>query len=144
MKDLIRRIEAVALKPRDWVEAVGYVGPDRRRFNSGEYKGPRKRKADTSVSTPAARIEQAVRIVKAALPAVEAEPMQAMRALSAQAAELLNVGVATGDTRLATHAAALQTALNQAQVLGRLDPSRLEPVCQPLWAYLPADAHQAA
>jgi DNA-binding response OmpR family regulator len=34
--DLLKRVENVALKPRDWVEAVGYVGPDRRRFNSGE------------------------------------------------------------------------------------------------------------
>ena len=30
--DLERRLEAVTLKPRDWVEAVQYVGPDRRRF----------------------------------------------------------------------------------------------------------------
>nr|6SFT_A Chain A, Two-component receiver protein CleD [Caulobacter vibrioides NA1000] len=35
-------------KPREWVEAVAYVGPDRRRFNSADYKGPRKRKADAS------------------------------------------------------------------------------------------------
>ena len=48
IKDLERRLEAVTLKPRDWVEAVQYVGPDRRRFNSAEYKGPRKRKADAS------------------------------------------------------------------------------------------------
>ena len=46
IKDLERRLEAVTMKPRDWVEAVQYVGPDRRRFNSAEYKGPRKRKAD--------------------------------------------------------------------------------------------------
>jgi CheY-like chemotaxis protein len=41
--DLIRRVEAVTLKPRDWIEAMSYVGPDRRRFNSGEYSGKRKR-----------------------------------------------------------------------------------------------------
>ena len=44
--DLQRRVENVALKPRDWVEAVEYVGPDRRRFNSGEYTGPGKRRSD--------------------------------------------------------------------------------------------------
>src|SRR5947208_252434 len=36
MKDLLRRLEAVTLRQRDWVEAVCYVGPDRRRFNSGD------------------------------------------------------------------------------------------------------------
>ncbi len=44
--DLFRRIENVTLKPRAWVEAAAYVGPDRRRFNSGEFAGPRKRRAD--------------------------------------------------------------------------------------------------
>src|SRR6202007_42283 len=44
--DLIRRVELVISKPRDWIEAVQYVGPDRRRFNSGEYSGRRKRRSD--------------------------------------------------------------------------------------------------
>lgn len=45
-KDLFRRVENVALKPRPWVEAQAYVGPDRRRFNSGGFTGDRKRRAD--------------------------------------------------------------------------------------------------
>ena len=53
IKDLVRRLEAVTLKSRDWVEGVRYIGPDRRRFNSGDYQGPRKRKSDQMV-TPAA------------------------------------------------------------------------------------------
>lgn len=44
--DLFRRIENVVLKPRPWIEAVMYVGPDRRRFNSGEYAGSKKRHSD--------------------------------------------------------------------------------------------------
>ena len=44
IKDLMRRLEAVTLRPRDWIEAVHYVGPDRRRFNSGDYSGPLKRR----------------------------------------------------------------------------------------------------
>lgn len=47
MKDLLRRLEAVTLRQRDWVEAVNYVGPDRRRFNSGDYAGALKRRSDT-------------------------------------------------------------------------------------------------
>jgi DNA-binding response OmpR family regulator len=35
--DLIRRLEAIALEPRGWIEVATYVGPDRRRFNSGDY-----------------------------------------------------------------------------------------------------------
>lgn len=145
LKDLVRRIEAVTSKPREWVEAVQYVGPDRRRFNSAEYKGPRKRKADSTAATHAQRIEQAARIVKSALPAIGSDPLQATRALNAQAAELLKAAVASGDTRLATISAALQTAMNEAQARGaQPDPTVLETVCQPLWAYIPADAGKAA
>jgi DNA-binding response OmpR family regulator len=46
MKDLFRRVENVMLKPRDWIEAQMYVGPDRRRFNSEAYAGTRKRRAE--------------------------------------------------------------------------------------------------
>jgi len=106
IKDLERRLEAVTLKPRDWVEAVQYVGPDRRRFNSAEYKGPRKRKADAA-GTPAARLSQALRIVKSAAQSLDSDPAQARRALAAQAAELNAVGVAVKDPRLVEAAAAL-------------------------------------
>lgn len=45
-KDLFRRVENVLLKPRLWIDAQMYVGPDRRRFNSGEFVGAKKREAD--------------------------------------------------------------------------------------------------
>jgi DNA-binding response OmpR family regulator len=48
--ELFRRVENVALKPRPWIEAKMYVGPDRRRFNSEDYAGARKRRADMTVS----------------------------------------------------------------------------------------------
>lgn len=104
--DLERRLEAVALKPRDWIEAVAYVGPDRRRFNSADYKGPRKRKADAA-GTPAARLSQALRIVKSAATALDSDPAQARRALAAQALELKRVGEAVKDARLVQAAEAL-------------------------------------
>jgi len=56
MKDLLRRLEAVTLRKRDWVEAVGYIGPDRRRFNSGDYKGALKRRSDTPETPEAERM----------------------------------------------------------------------------------------
>jgi hypothetical protein len=46
--DLFRRVENVVLKPRDWIEAQMYVGPDRRRFNSEDYGGSKKRRADAA------------------------------------------------------------------------------------------------
>lgn len=116
IKDLERRLEAVTLKPRDWVEAVQYVGPDRRRFNSAEYKGPRKRKADAA-GTPAARLSQALRIVKSAAQALDSDPAQARRALAAQAAELRAVGEAVREPRLVEAAAALGV-LTQSEMSG--------------------------
>ena len=53
IKDLFKRVENVILKPRDWIEAQMYVGPDRRRFNSESYTGARKRKAETPVAKSA-------------------------------------------------------------------------------------------
>jgi CheY-like chemotaxis protein len=116
LKDLERRLEAVTLKPRDWIEAVAYVGPDRRRFNSADYKGPRKRKADAT-GTPAARLSQALRIVKSAATALDSDPTQARRALAAQAVELRRVGEAVKDERLIQAADALG-ACTQADLAG--------------------------
>lgn len=42
--DFYRRLVAVMLKTRVWIETEDYVGPDRRRFNSGEFKGQEKRR----------------------------------------------------------------------------------------------------
>jgi DNA-binding response OmpR family regulator len=110
IKDLERRLEAVTLKPRDWVEAVQYVGPDRRRFNSAEYKGPRKRKADAG-DTIAARLSQALRIVRSAAGALDSDPIQARRALAAQAMELGKVGEAVREPRLVAAAVALDACM---------------------------------
>ena len=49
-RDLFRRVENVILNERMWIDAQMYVGPDRRRFNSGEFAGSRKRRADKAAS----------------------------------------------------------------------------------------------
>jgi hypothetical protein len=131
------------LKPRDWVEAVQYIGPDRRRFNSGDYQGPRKRKADAAAASNGARIEQALRILKSALPAIASDPKQAHRAMAAQAIDLTNLAIAVGDTKMATAAASLRTNLQAMESTG-LNRGTLEAVCAPLWAYLPPDKEAAA
>jgi hypothetical protein len=89
--DLYKRISNVALKPRGWVEAMGYVGPDRRRFNSGEFAGKRKRKADRfemDFGGQAGVKDQAMRILATALERFDSDPMQAARAIREQAATL--------------------------------------------------------
>lgn len=112
--DLMRRVENVALKPRDWIEGVAYVGPDRRRFNSAEYKGPAKRKSDQPRNAEANAFvarDQAVRILAAALDQFDNDPMQAMRAIREQATKLKDQAVGANDTQMAAAAGALEVSL---------------------------------
>lgn len=112
--DLFRRIENVALKPRDWIEGVAYVGPDRRRFNSGEYAGPQKRKQDKPASAGAAALavkDQALRILAAALDQFDNDPIQAVRAARQQAETLKALAIKTSDAKLAIAAAGLEATL---------------------------------
>jgi CheY-like chemotaxis protein len=139
IKDLLRRLEAVSVRPRDWVEGVGYVGPDRRRFNSGDYSGPLKRRVDYAVTPDAARVEQSLKILKAALAAVDADPRQAMRAMLAQVESLRESGRAAADPALRAAIVALGHRLYQ---LGpaNLRFADLEPLIRPLVELLPADS----
>jgi DNA-binding response OmpR family regulator len=137
IKDLVRRVDAVTLRTRDWIEAVGYVGPDRRRFNSGEYMGPRKRKSDTQTTPDAARLDQALRIVRSALAALEQDPKQALRSLHAQSADLTKLAVSMSDARLATAAAGLQRQVMACENDGKISRVNLEAAAQPLLASLP-------
>ncbi len=45
-QDLLKRLQNVLFKPRDWIEVMTYTGPDRRRFNTGEYGGQKKRRGE--------------------------------------------------------------------------------------------------
>ncbi|MGH6972474.1 MAG: response regulator [Caulobacteraceae bacterium] len=139
MKDLLRRLEAVATRPRDWVEGIGYVGPDRRRFNSGDYSGPLKRRVDHAVTPDEAKVAQALRILKAALAAIDVDPRPALRAMIAQADEIVPSSTATANLELRAGAVALR------RTLAGLSPQTLrreavEPLVRPLLAFLPADA----
>ncbi len=121
--DLLKRLAVVALKPRDWVEAVSYVGPDRRRFNSGDYKGAMRRRSDSRETPERGRIVQAVKILKSAAGALESDPVQALRAMRAQGADLQSVAVKTGNLKLAAAAADFHRYLGTV-----IDPRRLDPV----------------
>jgi CheY-like chemotaxis protein len=114
--DLFKRVENVALKPRPWVEAVGYVGPDRRRFNSGEYSGARKRRADGSSGEIIDIRDQATRILVAAMAQFDQDPAQAMRAIRQQAQTLKAFAVKNGDAKLAIAAGGLEAFMGAGAV----------------------------
>lgn len=97
--DLQKRLEAVALKPRDWIEAVNYIGPDRRRFNSGDYSGPRKRRNDAERGSDLSRLLQAIKIVVSASRAIDTDLMQVRRAMNAQAVEMQRNPASTPELR---------------------------------------------
>jgi CheY-like chemotaxis protein len=137
IKDLMRRLEAVAARPRDWVEGVGYVGPDRRRFNSGDYAGPRKRRVDQAATPDEARVLQALRIIKAGLAAIETDPVQVLRALTAQSEQLRDSLQAKSDVNLRVSAVVMNQRL-LAMTPATLTVEEIEPLARPLLAYLPA------
>jgi DNA-binding response OmpR family regulator len=139
IKDLMRRLEAVAMRPRDWVEGIGYVGPDRRRFNSGDYSGPMKRRVDHAVTADQARVVQALKILKSALTAIEVDPRQALRAMRAQADDLRDSDAAKSDLQLRAAAVALGQKLAAKEPL-TLRHAEIEPLARPLLVYLPAEA----
>ncbi len=117
--DLLKRIDNVASKPRDWIEAVGYVGPDRRRFNSGEYNGPHKRKADkpeSAADTALAVKDQALKILASCLVQFDKDPNQAVRAVKQQAVTLKALAIKTADARLAIAASTLEASIEGGSV----------------------------
>ncbi|MCG9916369.1 MAG: response regulator [Phenylobacterium sp.] len=140
--DLLKRLAAVALKPRDWVEAVSYVGPDRRRFNSGDYQGTLRRRSDARATPERGRIVQAVKILKSAAGALESDPVQALRAMKAQGADLQSVAVKTGNMKLAAAAADFHRYLGTVVDPRRLDPAQVAYHVAALATFAPEDTAQ--
>ena len=144
MKDLLRRLEAVTLRQRDWVEAVNYVGPDRRRFNSGDYSGALKRRSDNAATPDAERLAQALKILRSGVGAILTDPAQAMRSMQAQVAELRKCGMSVADLKLTTAAIDFGRYLDEIEKKGPpYDPAALEAKAATLLAYMPKEAQAA-
>lgn len=143
VKDLTRRLEAVALHSRGWVEAIDYVGPDRRRFNSAEYQGPLKRLADQAAPPQAVRIAEALKIIRSALAAIDRDPVQALRALLAQTTELTLAASEIADNRLAMANNELHRYLFEVASTGGLTMAEAACRAQSLLAYGGRDARAA-
>jgi len=140
VKDLTRRLEAVTLHPRDWIEAVDYVGPDRRRFNSGDYGGPLKRRSDAPKAPEAARTGQALKILRSAIGAAERDPAQALRAMQTQAKELQKAAAAAGDMKLTNAALELIRYLGEVERnAASFTVADVQARAAPLLAYLPRE-----
>jgi CheY-like chemotaxis protein len=142
IKDLVRRLEAVSTRPRDWIEGIGYVGPDRRRFNSGNYAGTLKRRVDHVATPDEARFVQALKILKAALAAMDTDPRQALRSMLAQASDILGSARAQTDIALSAAALALGQRLEAARAPA-LPTDEIQALAEPLLAYLPSEAEQS-
>ena len=127
-----------------WIEAVGYVGPDRRRFNSGDYKGARRRRADEGGDPTEARIVQALKIVSSALNAIDQDRPQAFRALNAQAAAIQNAAALLRQPALITAAHGLQRRLGEIRQAGELTREAIEVEALALLAYLPPEPQRGA
>ena len=147
--DLKRRIENVALKPRPWIEAMAYIGPDRRRFNSGGYAGAKRRDVDRKADgtqTDGQRFLQAVAILSSAVKRYDTDPMQAARSMHAQIETLSGLALKIGQPRLAHSVKALDRYLATASQSGsrRLIQALLEDGANPLTDLAQAGAELAS
>ena len=145
MKDLLRRLEAVTLRQRDWVEAVDYIGPDRRRFNSGDYQGSLKRRSDSRETPDSERMAQALKILRSAINAIASDPGQAMRSMQAQVTDLRKCGMSVADLKLTTAAIDFGRYLDEIEKKGApYDANQLEAKAATLLGYMPKDEAVAA
>lgn len=124
---LFKRVENVTLKPRLWIEAKMYVGPDRRHFNSGEFAGSRKRRSDNAeqlkLSTAFAAAEAQIR---EQLDLYDLRPRQALKGLLEQASTLKGAAFHHADPDLASAIASLIAYLALSVERATLDRSVVE------------------
>ena len=102
-QDLVKRLQNVLFKPRDWIEVASYTGPDRRRFNTGtsDYKGPKKRRNEGAAEQKIA-LEEAVRLLKASLDGFESDAQVTMQTVMQQMAVIVPACKAVRDPRFIT------------------------------------------
>ncbi len=112
---VFRRVQNVALKPRPWVESDTYVGPDRRRFNSGDFEGRRKRKADVAAAASELAFISADVSIRSQLPLLESTPQMALRNMLEQTIALQRVAAGeAGEGELSRAIGAFQRYLASA------------------------------
>lgn len=143
INDLMRRLDAVARRPRTWIEGVDYVGPDRRRFNAGNYAGPLRRRVDHAATPDEARILQALRNLRAAIGALDRDPRQALRSMQAQTEDLYDVAQSKADPVLEAAVGALAASITRRDA-DSLNRPQIRRLAAPLLAFLPAEPSRPA
>ncbi len=109
---VFRRVENVTLKPRPWIDAKMYVGPDRRRFNSGDYEGQRKRDADNALlAAAAAAYTAADTAIRGQLDLMDTDPQAALHNIMAETVALQSAATGPAENPLTRAIYALQTYL---------------------------------
>ncbi len=95
-QDLVKRLQNVLFKPREWISVATYTGPDRRVFNTGEYKGKKKRRNEGDQRIA---VEEAVRLLKASLDGFDTDAAGTMQTIMAQMAVIVPACKAVKDGR---------------------------------------------
>lgn len=116
--DLLQRLDHVVTKSRPWIEAVMYVGPDRRRFNSG-LAGTTSRPPD-NMSDGMKRLEQSVRILRAAADQYDNDRKQAKRAITAQLEVLVPACKAITDPKFKAAVTEIFAAYKSGEMTGEM------------------------
>jgi len=139
--ELQRRLEAVTLHPREWIEGVSYVGPDRRRFNAADYEGTRKRAVDhiarREPGSPEERLLQALKIVRTATSAAPSDLAQVKRSIAAQTDEIRSNPAAPA--RLSMMAAGLADWISGVEILDQSVGLELSNRLDAMVGFLPND-----
>ncbi|MCR6658178.1 MAG: response regulator [Asticcacaulis sp.] len=116
--DLLQRLNHVVTKSRPWIEAVMYVGPDRRRFNSG--LGGATTRPPENMSDGMKRLEQSVRILRAAADQFDNDRKQARRAITAQLEVLVPACKAITDPKFKAAVTEIFTAYKSNEMTGEM------------------------
>jgi len=116
--DLLQRLDHVVTKSRPWIEAVMYVGPDRRRFNSG--LGGATTRPPENMSDGMKRLEQSVRILRAAADQYDSDRKQAKRAITAQLEVLVPACKAISDPKFKGAVTEIFAAYKSGEMTGEM------------------------
>jgi len=124
---LFKRIENVTLKPRLWIEARQYVGPDRRRFHASDFAGARKRRSDEAETQRISNTFAAAEIsFRQHLELYELRPQQALKGMLEKSAELQGAAFHHADPDLASAISSLMGYLALTVERGELNRAVVE------------------
>lgn len=109
-QDLLKRLQNVLFKPREWIEVATYTGPDRRRFNTGDYAGAKKRRGEV-VGALKSQLDAAVTALHLGLGDFDIDMTVALQNVMTQMAVLVPACKTVKDPRFVNAVSAIVTDL---------------------------------